>query len=126
MVTLAQMHTAPLSSPRPVPVGEKCGAASRALPWLGLHRQAMPRSAVSADLTPKPVTPGCDPRLQVATEVRSTMRLIHLVVCANVKQHNDFATTGGIPFNRKHNPAIVSTATGAQAFKRPAQLVRTL
>jgi hypothetical protein len=30
-------HTAPLFSPRPVPVGEKCGAASWVLPWLGLH-----------------------------------------------------------------------------------------
>jgi hypothetical protein len=28
----AQMQTAPLSSPRPVPVGEKCGAASWVLP----------------------------------------------------------------------------------------------
>jgi len=46
-------------------------------------------------------------------------------VCTNVKQHNDFSTTGRIPFNRKHNPAIVSTATRAQAFKRLAQLVRT-
>jgi uncharacterized protein YfaA (DUF2138 family) len=30
-------HTAPLSSPQPVPVGEKCGAVSWALPWSGFH-----------------------------------------------------------------------------------------
>jgi len=53
------------------------------------------------------------------------MRLIHLVVRTNVKQHNNFATTGGTPFNGKHNPTTVSTATGTQAFKRLAQLVRT-
>jgi hypothetical protein len=33
-------YTAPLSSPRPVPVGEECGATSWALPWSGFrHRQ---------------------------------------------------------------------------------------
>jgi len=52
-----------------VPVGEECGAVSWALPWSDIHWQAMPRSAIAADLTPKPVTLGCDSRPQVATEV---------------------------------------------------------
>jgi len=68
-VAFAQMQNAPLSSPRPVPVGEECGAVSWALPWSDIHWQAMPRSAIAADLTPKPVTLGCDSRPQVATEV---------------------------------------------------------
>jgi hypothetical protein len=67
--SFAQMQNAPLSSPPPVPVGEKCGAVSWAFSWSGFRRQAMPPSAVSADLAPKPVTPDGDSRLQMATEV---------------------------------------------------------
>ena len=40
-------------------------------------------------------------------------RLINLVMSTYIKQYDDFATTSRISFNRKHNAAIVTTATGA-------------
>jgi len=41
------------------------------------------------------------------------MPLINLVVRAEVKQHDNFAAIGEIPFDRKYDLAIVATATRA-------------